>query len=94
MSKRSRRRKRKQSDMQGSEEAKPEVPLRNEPWIKQRTGFIFMAVLSVALAVFTVWQTAPAIGIGEALLWGGGFGLAIWGVFFLAYAFNRYVRGL
>ena len=76
---------------QQKKEKKP-VPVTNEPWLSQRTGRIIMTVGSLALVVFMTVQLRPALGLGEALLWGIGFGVAIWGVFLLSYAFNRWMR--
>jgi type IV secretory pathway TrbD component len=80
-----------QKKRQQDKEKKP-VPVTNEPWLSQRTGRIIMIIGSLALVIFMTYQLAPALGLGEALLWGFGFGVAIWGVFFLSYAFNRWVR--
>jgi hypothetical protein len=76
---------------QGGKEKKP-VPVTNEPWLSQRTGRIVMIVISLALVVFTTVQLREPLGLGEALLWGLGFGVAIWGIFLLSYAFNRWMR--
>ncbi len=81
----------KSNQKKRQKEKKP-VPVTNDPWLSQRTGRIIMIVGSLALAIFMTYQLAPALGLGEALLWGLGFGVAIWGVFFLSYAFNRWVR--
>ena len=64
-----------------------------EPWISKRTGLIIMSLVSLALAIFITWTLSPALGLGEALLWGLGFGAAMWGVFALALAFNKRIRG-
>ena len=71
---------------------KKQVPATSEPWLSQRTGRIVMVVLSLALVAYFTYQLEPALGFWEALLWGLGFGLAIWGVFLLAYSFNKWVR--
>lgn len=76
---------------QGGKEKKP-VPVTNEPWLSQRTGRIVIIVVSLALVAFMTYQLTPPLGFGEALLWGIGFGAAIWGVFLLSYAFNRWMR--
>lgn len=51
-----------------------------------------MIIASLALVIYMTYQLEPALGLGEALLWGLGFGLAIWGVFFLAYFVNKWLR--
>ncbi|MFN2224531.1 MAG: hypothetical protein PVH65_11655 [Chloroflexota bacterium] len=86
MAKKSDRKKRQQ------EKEKKPVPVTNQPWLSQRTGRIIMIVVSIALVIFMTVQLRPALGLGEALLWGIGFGVAIWGVFLLSYVFNRWMR--
>lgn len=76
----------------GGDKPKKEAPPRNEPWLSQRTGLIAMGVLSLVLAAFMAWQLIPSEGVLGGILWGLGFAVAIWGVFFLSYAFNTWVR--
>ena len=64
-----------------------------EPWIGKKTGLIVVGLVSLALAVFVAWTTAPGLGWGTAILLGLGFGLAMWGVFALAFGFNKWIRG-
>ncbi len=71
---------------------KKEVPNINDPWIGQRVGLRFMALLSLVLAIYMAWQLWPSEGPLGSILWGLGFGAAIWGVFGLSLAFNKYVR--
>lgn len=87
MSKKTRQKNKKQTPK------KSQAPATNEPWLSKRTGLIVISMISIALALFMIWQLQPVLGLGEALLWGLGFGVAIWGVFALALAFNRWVRG-
>lgn len=94
MSKRSRRKssqKKEQSDQ--SPEAGKEKPVVNEPWLSQSTGLRTMAVVSLMLAAFMTWQLQESEGLGRAILWGLGFGAAIWLVFLGSLAFNRWLRG-
>lgn len=67
--------------------------LTSDPWLSRRTGMTAMAVISLGLAAFMVWQLLPSQGIVQALLWGVGFGVALWGVFYLSLAFNNWIRG-
>jgi hypothetical protein len=83
---------RSEQKQKGGSKEKKQVPVTNEPWLSQRTGRIIMIVLSLVLVAFFTYQLEPALGFWEALLWGLGFGLAIWGVFLLAYSFNKWVR--
>lgn len=71
---------------------KKPVPQTNDPWLSKRTGFLIVGFVSLILIGLITWQLESALGLGEALLWGVGFGIAIWAVFFLAYSFNRWVR--
>lgn len=62
------------------------------PWLSTATGLRGMSVLSLVLAAFIVWQLYPSEGLLGSLLWGLGFGIAIWAVFTLSLAFNNWVR--
>jgi multisubunit Na+/H+ antiporter MnhB subunit len=64
-----------------------------EPWLSKKTGYIVMGLVSLALAIFVTWTLSPGLGLGVALIWGLGFGIAMWGVFALALGFNRWIRG-
>ncbi len=68
-------------------------PTQQEGWISQRTGMLVIGAVSLALAVWTTVQIAPALGLGEGLLWGFGFGAAIWVVFFGFQWFSKWLRG-
>lgn len=99
MSKRSRRRARKTNGRQKSDNdpeqngRQEEKRLTSEPWLSKQTGLRAIGVISLLLAVFTAWQLWPAEGPFRAILWGLGFGVAIWAVFFLSLTFNNWVRG-
>ena len=77
---------------QQEKKEKPPVPQTNEPWLSTRTGLIVMVLLTLGLAAFIANQLRPVMALWEAILWGLGFGVATWGVFGLALAFNRFVR--
>lgn len=64
----------------------------SDPWLSKGTGLRGMSVLSLVLAAFIVWQLYPSEGLLGSLLWGLGFGIAIWAVFTLSLAFNNWVR--
>jgi hypothetical protein len=83
MSKRNRSRSRRSSE---------EVPIRNEPWIKTKTGLWTIGIVSLALAVFTGWQLYPSLGFWKSLLWGAGSAAALWLVFGMSYLVNVNVR--
>ncbi len=68
-------------------------PSASGPWISQRSGLMGMTALSLALTGWTAWQIHAFKPWSESILWGLGFGIAIWLVFGLAYAFNRWARG-
>lgn len=57
-----------------------------------RTGLIAMGAISLVMAVLVTWQLYAAEGL-TAILWGLGFGLALWAIFALALGFNTWVRG-
>lgn len=73
-----------------SKQAEPAVS--NDPWIEKRTGITLIAMVSVAMALFVIWQLYPVMGL-ESILWGIGFSGGIWAVFGLSYLFNTRMRG-
>jgi hypothetical protein len=80
-------RKRKQSSNKDNRNARS-----NDPWLSKRTGLIVMIILSIALAVYMIWQLYPGEGIA-AIWWGLGFAASVWVVFGIFYLFNIFVRG-
>lgn len=56
------------------------------------TGLKIIAVVSIALAVFTGWQIYPAGGLLMAVEWGLGSAVALWAVFGLSYLVNVLIR--
>lgn len=71
---------------------KKDAPRKNEPWLSQRTGLRVILVVSLSFAILVILQLYPSMGVFSAILWGLGFGLAVWGVFGLSLAFNRWLR--
>lgn len=65
---------------------------RSGPWLNWRTGLLTNIVVSLALAVFVIWQIYPVGGLVPALLWGVGAGLSIWLVFIISYFINSRLR--
>lgn len=65
----------------------------NEAWISMRTGLIVMAVVSLGMGVLAAWSGIQTQGTVKGLLWGLGFGAAVWVVFAVALIFNRFLRG-
>ena len=63
-----------------------------EPWLEQKSGLMMIGMLSAAFAIFMIWQLYPSEGWLSAILWGLGSAAAIWGVFLLAFGFNKLVR--
>jgi len=90
MAKKRPKRKNKQPKQQKSQET-PELKM-GQPWISRQSGLQVMGFVSLALAAFMVWQLYPTEG-WMSLLWGLGFGLAIWGVFGVSLIFNTWMRG-
>lgn len=58
-----------------------------------RTGLIVIAVLSVGMAAFTIWQTYEVLPLIDSIRYGLVRGVSIWVIFGIAYTFNRFVRG-
>ncbi len=81
---------RKEKKRQHTSEAPPAA---SGPWLSRQTGMIGMTAVSLVLAGWTAWQIHDFKPWPESILWGLGFGVAIWLVFGLAYAFNRWARG-
>lgn len=90
MSNKSKKQKQKQqaNDAQDAEIKKA----MEEPWLEQKSGIKLIGMLSVAFAIFMIWQLYPSEGWISAILWGLGSAAAIWGVFLLAFGFNKLVR--
>ena len=66
----------------------------HSPWIKMRTGLVVITIVSIGMAVFMGWPVYQATdSLAEGLLWGFGFGIAIWAIFFGAVYLNRLFRG-
>ena len=51
-----------------------------------------MVAVSLALTMWTAWQIHAFKPWLDSILWGLGFGVAIWLVFGLAYSFTRWAR--
>ena len=64
----------------------------DDPWLSWRTGMLTNTVISLALAIFVIWQIYPVGGLGQALLWGVGAGLSIWLIFIISYLINKRLR--
>ena len=98
MAKRPPRRRRKKARRRSNErnaqkrKRKDKESATTGPWLSRRTGLFVIGALSLGMAAFTAWQLYPTEGLGGSLLWGIGFGVALWLVFFLSLAFNRWVR--
>ena len=59
-----------------------EVNLR-EPWIKRKSGYITVGLISLALAVLVAYQIIKGSGDwGQGILWGLIFGVSILLIFF------------
>ena len=59
-----------------------EVNLR-EPWIKRKSGYIAVGLISLALAVLVAYQIIKGSGDwGQGILWGLIFGVSILLIFF------------
>ena len=61
-------------------------------WIPIRTGMIAICIVSLGMAAWTAYQTIPAIGIWEGLLYALIAGGSLWLVFLVALLFHRFMR--
>lgn len=68
-------------------------PTPPDNWISMRGGLRTIAVVSIALAAWTAYQSAPNVGWAEGIFWGFVFGAGVWAVFLGALALNRWFRG-
>lgn len=60
-----------------------EKEIQRKPWIPWNTGLVVMTVVSIALALWVVWQViATEDNIGKGIFWGLVFGGSTWLVFF------------
>lgn len=82
----------KKTNKNVSKEDKPADRI-NEAWISMRTGIIVMAVVSIGMGGLTAWSAIQTQGAVKGILWGLGFGAAVWVVFVIALLFNRVLRG-
>ena len=65
-----------------------------KPWIKKRTGYIVIAVVSIALGAMTAAQIIMGSGDwGHGILWGVIFAAMVWLVFFGMAWFQTMLRG-
>lgn len=73
---------------------RPKAKSNPNAWIEMRTGLIIICIISIAIGGFMGWSVYQIDhNLAEGILWGLGFGGAIWGIFFIALFFNRVVRG-
>jgi len=64
------------------------LPTGLNPWISFKNGLILITICSLALAVLTALQYAPAIGWVKGSLYGLLYGVMVWGVFFISQVFS------
>jgi uncharacterized membrane-anchored protein len=92
MANKSKKRKQKQTKQDNAGQDAEIKKAMDEPWLEQKSGLLMIGILSVAFGVFMIWQLIPSEGWVSAILWGLGSAAAIWGVFLLAFGFNKLVR--
>ena len=81
-------------------ETNPAAPVQKQktpappssPWIKMRTGLYVVAAASILMAVLTAWQSIPAVGWVDGILYGLLFGAMIWAVFLISQVVFRWLR--
>ena len=64
----------------------------NRNWLPLGKGVRLITVISLALGLWTSYNTVRALGWAEGLFWGFAFGGSIWLVFFLVFVVNSYFR--
>jgi hypothetical protein len=64
----------------------------SKPRISFKNALILMTICSLVLACLTAYQYVPAIGWLKGILNGLLYGVMVWGVFFLALLFFRWLR--
>lgn len=74
------------------ESQKENADQAGQGWIPIRSGMIAIGVVSLAMAAWTAYQTIPAIGIWEGLLYALIAGGSLWLVFLIALLFHRFMR--
>ncbi len=57
-----------------------------------RTGLILITIVSIGMAVLTAFQSVPAKGWLEGILWGLFFGGSIWIIFLVFLLYGRLFR--
>lgn len=72
---------------------RPDALRTNQPWIPLRSGLIIMGVVSLALTIFTIWQTYGPLTFAESLRYGLVRGGSLWVIFAGALFLNRWLRG-
>jgi hypothetical protein len=86
---------RKRSTLEAANPAPPEQsssPTGLNPRISYKNALILITFCSLAMAGLTIFQYGPAIGWIQAILYGLLYGVLLWGVFFIALFFFRWLR--
>ena len=86
---------RNKSSLEAAYPAAPErasSPTGLKPRISYKNALILITLCSIILAGLTIFQYGPAIGWMEGILYGLLYGVMIWGVFFIALFFFRWLR--
>ena len=85
----------KQSKKASEKEKQKSSNLSSQPagaWLSMRTGLILITIVSVGMAVLTAYQSVPAKGLTEGILWGLIFGGSIWMIFLAFLLYGRLFR--
>jgi hypothetical protein len=67
-------------------------PTGLNPRISYKNALILISICSIALAGLTIFQIGPIVGWLEGILYGLLYGALLWGVFFIALLFFRWLR--
>jgi hypothetical protein len=62
-------------------------------WVSPKDGIVIVTLASLFAGGFTAFKAAPALGWGEAILWGLLYGASIWIIFFaVIFIMGRVIR--
>jgi hypothetical protein len=86
------------SRSKGVQAANPALPVHAPsptgltPRISYKNALILISICSIALAGLTIFQYGPVAGWLNGILFGLLYGVLLWGVFFIALLFFRWLR--
>jgi hypothetical protein len=79
----------KHDDKKTEAKSKTASESQSSAWIPFRRGVILIALLSVGMTILTIYQAIQVKPLGDAILYGLGFGASLWLIFFGFILLNR-----